>query len=72
MLDIRPQLADIEIEFLPFTLYNHKKRVHSKDHFFINPIGGYDCLNEIASGITYDKDDDIVLNEKNRFLTQKK
>ena len=34
-----------EIEVLPFTLYNHKKRVHSKDYVFVNPLGALDCLN---------------------------
>jgi len=51
--------ADSEIEYLPFSLYNHKKRVHSNDYCFVNPIGGLDCLNEKASGITYDEDDEV-------------
>ncbi|MBW2661812.1 MAG: hypothetical protein JRD93_07465 [Deltaproteobacteria bacterium] len=42
-----------EIEYLPFTLYNHKKRVHSQDYFIINPIGTFDCLNLKASQIEY-------------------
>jgi hypothetical protein len=34
----------VDIEYLPFTLYNHKNRVASKTHFMINPIGTFDCL----------------------------
>ena len=30
---------EVDIEILPFTLINHKKRVHSKDYWIINPIG---------------------------------
>lgn len=61
----------IEIEFLPFTLYNQKRRVHSKDYVFINPIGGFDCLNEKASGVVYDKEGD-VLKVKQYILDPKK
>lgn len=53
-----------EIEFLPFTLYNQKRRMHSKDYFFINPIGTFDCLDEKASGAKYDEDGEIVTTEK--------
>lgn len=53
-----------EIEYLPFILYNQKGRVHSKDYFFINPIGGFDCLNEKASGATYDSDGEIITVKK--------
>lgn len=49
-----------DIEYLQFTLYNQKKRVYSKDYWFINPIGGVDCLSEPACGIKYDDDGDIV------------
>lgn len=49
-----------EIEFLPFTLYNQKKRAHSQDYCFINPIGTFDCLDEKASGAKFDKDGDII------------
>src|SRR5262249_39287478 len=45
-----------ELELLPFTLYNHKKRVHSKDYWIVNPIGTIDCVNKEASEITYGGD----------------
>jgi hypothetical protein len=44
-----------KIEYLPFTLINHKGRPHSKDYFVVNPIGDFDCLNEKKSKITYFK-----------------
>ncbi|MEZ6138541.1 MAG: hypothetical protein R3C53_26965 [Pirellulaceae bacterium] len=47
---------DSEIEYLQFTLFNHKKRVHSSDYWFVNPIGGFDCLDEKASGVELDED----------------
>jgi hypothetical protein len=42
-----------EIEYLSFTLYNHKKRVHSQDYWIVNPIGAADCVNRAASEIKY-------------------
>ncbi len=45
-------ICTCEIEALPFTLYNHKKRVHSKDYWILNPIGTFDCVNRAASKIT--------------------
>jgi hypothetical protein len=51
-----------EIEYLPFTLYDHRKRVHSRDYFIINPIGTFDCLDLEESVIEWDKDepDEII------------
>ncbi|MBZ4422609.1 imm11 family protein [Myxococcus sp. RHSTA-1-4] len=33
----------VEIEFLPFALYNHKKRLAAEDCFIANVIGTHDC-----------------------------
>jgi hypothetical protein len=33
-----------EVELLPFTLLNHKGRVHSTEYVFLNPVGTRDCL----------------------------
>jgi hypothetical protein len=51
MKDLILSICTCEIETLPFTLYNHKKRVHSKDYWIINPIGSFDCVNRRASKI---------------------
>lgn len=53
MKDTILEVCTNEIEVLPFTLYNHKKRVHSKDYWIINPIGTFDCVNRDASTIVY-------------------
>jgi hypothetical protein len=50
---ILEQCAQCDIETLAFTLYNHKKRVHSTDYWIINPIGYVDCVNRSASDIRY-------------------
>lgn len=60
------------IEYLPFTLYNHKSRVHSTDYFIINPIGGFDCLNLAASGAVYSNKDGRLLTLKNYVLDTNK
>lgn len=56
MRDLVLGVCTNEIEVLPFTLYNHKKRVHSTDYVILNPIGTYDCVNRKASTITYEGD----------------
>jgi hypothetical protein len=42
-----------EIEYLPFTLYDHRNRAYSEDYFIINPIGTFDCLDLKASDISW-------------------
>lgn len=37
--------AGVDIEFLPFALYNHKKRLAAEDCFIANVIGMHDCAN---------------------------
>jgi hypothetical protein len=50
---IEAHCAKAAIEYLPFTLYNQKKRVQSKDYVIVNPIGTVDCLNLDESEIEY-------------------
>jgi hypothetical protein len=79
-LIVNSQIKDIiaedyrgELELLPFTLYNHKKRVHSNDYWIINPIGSLDCLNKAASETTYSADvkTDVVAVHKYVFDPKK-
>ena len=51
-----------KIEYLNFTLVNHKGRVHSTDYCIVNPLGSFDALNEIASTIKYAQDDGRILS----------
>ncbi|HYO71588.1 MAG TPA: DUF1629 domain-containing protein [Archangium sp.] len=41
----------LELEYLPLDLYDHRKRLYSRDYFFINPIGTHDCLDPVSSGV---------------------
>jgi hypothetical protein len=45
----------VPVESYGFTLYDHKKRIASKDHFIVNPLGTFDCLNLQKSEIKYSK-----------------
>jgi len=45
------------IEILPFTLHDHRKRAHSRDYFLVNPLGTFDCLDFKESDITWDDDE---------------
>ncbi len=51
-----------KIEYLNFSLINHKGHVHSNDYFIINPVGGFDALNVKASEIIRADDDGRVLD----------
>lgn len=59
-----------ELEYLPFTLINHKNRVASTDYVFVNPLGAYDCLDyneteiESTDGVTIGYDNLTILNDK--------
>ncbi|RYZ42504.1 MAG: hypothetical protein EOO71_07740 [Myxococcaceae bacterium] len=48
---IAAQCQDLEVEYLPFDLFDHRKRLYSRDYFIINPIGTRDCLDPVASGV---------------------
>jgi hypothetical protein len=62
-----------EIEYLPFTLYDHRKRVYSRDYFIINPIGTLDCLDRKESDITWDDENpDEVLGIDGMVLDYEK
>jgi len=60
-----------EVDFWPFTLINHKGRIHSQDYSFVCPVSSFDALNENLSEIDRDANgvaigvDKVVLdNEK--------
>ena len=42
-----------QVEILPFTLYDHRKRPLSKDYWIVNPLGTFDCVNRAASEIEF-------------------
>lgn len=51
------------IEYLPFTLMNHKGRPHSADYVLVNPIGVIDCVDLAASEIElFENDRDKVVS----------
>ncbi|NMO18351.1 hypothetical protein HPC49_34240 [Pyxidicoccus fallax] len=51
---------DIEVEYLPFDLYDHKGRLYSRDYFIINPIGTRDCLDIEAAGLIRGPEGSII------------
>ena len=48
---------DVEIEYLPFELVDHRQRTISKDYVIVNPLGTLDCLDVEASDILWDEDE---------------
>jgi len=59
-----------DVEFWPFTLINHKGRVHSKNYRFVVPVQQYDAINEELSEVDRTKNgvvigiDRLVLDSK--------
>jgi hypothetical protein len=67
------KLCGGKVEYLPFTLYDHRKRVFSRDYFILNPLGTFDCLDLKKSDIKWDKDEpDKIIRIKEHVLDRKK
>jgi hypothetical protein len=47
----------VDIEYLSFTIIDHRGRPFSSDYCIINPIGARDCLDHAASKTKWGKDD---------------
>jgi hypothetical protein len=69
--EIIQQLTPDGIRYYPFTLINHKGRVHSRDYVFVNPLGAGDYLNIQKSDVSYDKKGNIKVIRK-EILDEKK
>ncbi|RKH19969.1 MULTISPECIES: imm11 family protein [Corallococcus] len=62
-----------EIEYLPFTLYDHRKRSFNSDYCIVNPIGTFDCVDFQASEVLWsDKTPTKPLTIKKHVLDRKK
>jgi len=44
MMNVIKEHANVEIEYLPLTILNHRGRPQGTDYWIINPIGVTDCL----------------------------
>ena len=60
-VDIISEYNVPNVEYWPFTLLNHKERVHSTNYRFVVPVDQFDAVNEQASDIDRDDDDGMVL-----------
>jgi len=38
------RLNEARTQYLPVSIYNHKKRLAAADYFIVNPLGTFDCL----------------------------
>ncbi|MFL5349706.1 MAG: imm11 family protein [Hyalangium sp.] len=67
------KLCGGKVEYLPFMLYDHRKRVHSRDYFILNPLGTFDCLDLKKSDIKWDEDDsNKIIRIREQVLDRKK
>jgi hypothetical protein len=61
------------VEYLPFTLYNHTRRVASRDYFIVNPLGSYDCVDWKASTVRYSPTEpEVILRVTDLVLDPRK
>lgn len=73
MKDVLLEHVKTSIEALPFTLYNHKKRVHSREYWIINPLAIVNCVDKEHSDITYfDKDPTKVVGVRKLVFDARK
>ena len=60
-----------DTEFCPFTLLNHKERVHSTNYRFVVPKAPFDAVDEGASDISRTKNNTVIGKEKIVFSQEK-
>jgi len=63
MKEVIESICTSEIEYLSLSIYNHKKRLASRDYFIINPVGAFACLNLKASEIEYFEGDIVGIDK---------
>lgn len=56
------------VEYFSFTLVNHRGRSHSRDYYFINPLGAFECVDHEASSIDYFEGDPNMVLGINRLV----
>ncbi|WP_434388726.1 hypothetical protein [Melittangium boletus] len=61
-----------EVEYLPFTLYDHRKRPYNRDYCIVNPIGMVDGLDLKASDIVWDDENPTKLIRLNTPVLDRK
>ena len=52
---VEEHCRNVDVEYLPVTLFNKKKREQSRDYCLVNPLGTFDCLDPERSEIVYSK-----------------
>ncbi|NMO14689.1 hypothetical protein HPC49_20010 [Pyxidicoccus fallax] len=60
-------------EYLPLSIYDHRKRLYGRDYTLINPLRIHDCLDFKASDIDWDEENpDEILYVARRILAREK
>jgi len=59
-------------EYLPVTIYNHKKRVATKDYFIINPHKVVDCIDQAKSELVWNKIDTQLVSRCKKLVLDEK
>ena len=60
VVDLFAEFNIPDVEYWPFTLINHKGRVHSKNYRFVVPNNPFDAIDEQASEIDRDANNVVI------------
>ncbi len=60
------------VESLPVSILDHQGQIASKDYFYINPLGHYDCLDHLHSKIDYFKGTEKIARAERIVLCSEK
>lgn len=55
------------VELFPFSLFDHRRRLLSKDYWIVNPLGVFDCVDRPGSDIEYLEGDPTQIVAVNRL-----
>jgi hypothetical protein len=59
-----------DTEYLPVSIYNHKKRLASDSYFIINPLSVPDCIDTKKSKIVWNKIKKDLISDCSRLVLQ--
>lgn len=70
--DVIEKHCGASVEYLPLSIYDHRKRLASKDYFVINPLVKVDCLDLQKSTYDVDDDDPTMFSDVEPVIDRKK
>jgi len=70
--DLIAEYVTKNIEYLPVTICDHRKRPLGRDYFIVNPLGAIDCLDLKKSRVMYSKKDPAKIVQVRDYVLDRK